>query len=116
VQVEHLPYADVLARYDRPTTVFYLDPPYIGLDLYRYNLPNDQYAVLASQLSQIRGKFLLSINDCPLSRRLFSGFHMRPVRVAYTVHRSVPTVRELLFSNTPFIDPAYPEDRIPPSR
>ena len=28
VQIESLPYDQVLQKYDRPTTVFYLDPPY----------------------------------------------------------------------------------------
>ena len=28
VQIESLPYEQVLEKYDRPTTVFYLDPPY----------------------------------------------------------------------------------------
>ncbi len=30
VVIECLPYADVIRRYDRPGTLFYLDPPYWG--------------------------------------------------------------------------------------
>src|SRR6266849_2576845 len=30
VQIECLSYEDILARYDRPATLFYLDPPYFG--------------------------------------------------------------------------------------
>ena len=29
VQVEHLPWRDLMVRYDRPETLFYLDPPYV---------------------------------------------------------------------------------------
>ena len=37
VQIESLPYEAVLEKYDRPTTVFYLDPPYWERKLYRFN-------------------------------------------------------------------------------
>src|SRR6185503_8173137 len=37
VQIECLPYEQVLEKYDRSTTVFYLDPPYFGPKLYRFN-------------------------------------------------------------------------------
>ena len=37
VQLERLPYEQILERYDRPTTCFYLDPPYAGRTLYRLN-------------------------------------------------------------------------------
>src|SRR5215469_11755325 len=30
VQVENAPYEEVIRRFDRPTTLFYLDPPYHG--------------------------------------------------------------------------------------
>src|SRR5262249_59036237 len=35
VQIECLPYEEILTRFDRPTTFFYLDPPYFGRYLYR---------------------------------------------------------------------------------
>lgn len=99
VQLECGPYEEVLRRYDRPSTFFYLDPPYIGLQLYRHNLNSDDFSTLAERLAAVRGKFLLSINDCELSRTLFSRFTIREVPVAYTASRSVPTVRELLIAN-----------------
>ena len=37
VQIECLPYEKILERYDRPTTLFYLDPPYYDRKLYRFN-------------------------------------------------------------------------------
>jgi DNA adenine methylase len=42
VTIECLPYADVIARYDRPHTFFYIDPPYWGFKAYRFNFePKD---------------------------------------------------------------------------
>ncbi len=99
VQLECGPYEDVLRRYDRPSTFFYLDPPYVGLKLYRYNLPDEEFDRMANTLATLRGRFLLSINDCELSRRMFSQFSIQRVPVAYTAARSVPVVHELLIAN-----------------
>src|SRR6266404_6601672 len=42
VQIESLPYEQILHRYDRPTTLFYLDPPYWERKLYRFNFTEPQ--------------------------------------------------------------------------
>lgn len=99
VQIECLPYSEVLSRFDRPTTFFYLDPPYVGAKLYAFNLEPDDFRRLAIQLTTIRSRFLLSINDHPLAREAFAGFTVREIRVVYTVTRKVPAVRELLVAN-----------------
>lgn len=101
VQLEQLPYEQVLAKYDRPSTLFYLDPPYVGVQLYRHNLADNAYEQLAGRLGKLRGRFILSINDCALSRHVFADFHYRSVSVAYTAHPSVPVVSELLYANFP---------------
>jgi DNA adenine methylase len=99
VQLESWPYERVLERYDRPTSFFYLDPPYVGRQLYHFNFTDEDFAQLATRLTTLRGTFLLSINDCELARDLFGRFHCRQLAVAYTAARAVPTVQELLFSN-----------------
>lgn len=101
VQLENLPYEVVLDRFDNPSTVFYLDPPYVGLSLYRFNLADSDYVRLADRLRKLRGKFLLSINDCGLTRRLFEPFYRRSVSLTYTASRAAPTKSELLISNFP---------------
>lgn len=101
VQLECWPYERIFERYDRPTTLFYCDPPYVGVDLYRINFSDDDFAHLAQRLGALRGKFLLSLNDCELARTVFRDFHCLEVPVVYTAARSVPTVRELVFSNFP---------------
>ena len=106
VQVEHLPYEDVLVRYDRPTTLFYCDPPYQGRRLYAHNFADQDFFTLANRLSRVRGHVLLSINDTPVTRAAFSDFHCRALTVAYTSSRVTPHVTELLYSNRPFLDQA----------
>ena len=75
VVIERLPYADLISRYDRPETLFYIDPPYAGSEnVYGAGLFDEtDFARLAHQLRGIRGKFLLSLNDAPVVRALRGG-------------------------------------------
>jgi DNA adenine methylase len=87
VQIECLPYEKVLARYDRPATAFYLDPPYYGRSLYRYNVSKEEFVKMAERLGKIRGKFVLSLNDVPEVRAIFHGFHFKSIKLAYSAQR-----------------------------
>jgi len=100
VQVECLPYEDILQRYDRPTTLFYLDPPYFGRKLYRFNFSDGDFRVLAQRLQNLRGKFVLSLNDVPEVRSLFSRFRLHEIDLPYTAQRKPGRrYRELLIAN-----------------
>jgi DNA adenine methylase len=88
VQLECRPYEEILQRYDRPTTLFYLDPPYYGLKLYRYNLDPDDFSKMAKYFGKLRGKFVLSLNDVPEVRAIFKQFKLREVELAYTAQRT----------------------------
>lgn len=88
VSIECLPYEEMLRRYDRPETLFYLDPPYYGCeDDYNAAFSRDDFQVLASRLSQIQGRFVLSLNDTPEVRAIFAGFAIEAVDVAYSISR-----------------------------
>jgi len=100
VQIECLPYEKVLRHYDRPETLFYLDPPYFGRKLYRYNFEDADFRKLAERLEGIRGKFVLSLNDVPEVRRLFRRFHIHEVELSYTAQkRAGRRYREVLITN-----------------
>ncbi len=88
VQIESLPYEKILEKYDRPSTLFYLDPPYWGRKLYRFNFSEEDFVALEKKLHELRGKFILSLNDCPEVRRLFSSFHIQTEALAYTAQRN----------------------------
>jgi DNA adenine methylase len=87
VVIERLPWSDFLTRYDRPGTLFYLDPPYYGSesDYGRDLFGRDQFAAMADQLRALKGQFILSLNDHPDVRRIFAGFAIEAVPVRYTV-------------------------------
>lgn len=87
VQIECLPYEDVLHKYDRPTTLFYLDPPYYGLRLYNHNFSGSDFVSLKERLTALKGKFLLSINDHAVIRRLFSGFKIKQTDIFYSLQK-----------------------------
>jgi DNA adenine methylase len=100
VQIESLPYEEILKRFDRPETLFYLDPPYFHRKLYRFNFTDEDFVKLAERLRAIKGKFILSINDEPEVREIFRGFHQREVDLHYTSQQLAgKRYRELLITN-----------------
>ena len=99
-QIECCPYEEVLQRYDRPTTFFYLDPPYYGVKLYQHNLERDEFSILRDRLTRLKCKFLLSLNDIPEVREIFSKFEIEEVSIYYSVQaKGERQHRELLISN-----------------
>ena len=100
VQIEQLPYEQILKRYDRPASLFYLDPPYFGRKLYNFNFAAADFAELAKRLAKLQGKFVLSLNDVPEVRRIFHQFHVREIELAYTAQQAAgKRFRELLITN-----------------
>ncbi|AQS88257.1 site-specific DNA methylase [Neoasaia chiangmaiensis NBRC 101099] len=100
VVVECLPFERVISVYDRPGTLFYLDPPYFGCEKdYGPNVfHRDDFERLSGLLAQIKGRFLLSLNDRPEVRAIFSRFTIEPVTTSYGVGKGSTAARELLIS------------------
>ena len=102
VVIECLPYQEFIVRYDRETTLFYLDPPYWGNEKsYEKGLfARADFERLATLLAKIRGRFLLSLNDTPEVKELFGQFRIETVPIVYTTsNRSVKRTHELIISN-----------------
>lgn len=91
VTIERLPWAEFIARYDRPGTLFYLDPPYYGCekdyvgDDGKPLFSRAEFEAMAALLRTIKGRFLLSINDHPDVREIFAGFDFEEVETTYQV-------------------------------
>src|SRR6266851_3204419 len=79
VQIESLPYERVIEKYDRPATVFYLDPPYWERKLYKFNFQETDFRDMERRLSALHGRFILSLDDRPEVRELFAKFEMQRV-------------------------------------
>lgn len=77
-------YLQVLKEYDSPTTFFFLDPPYEveqkGQETYYKNSIID-YEKMRDSLKQLKGKFLLTINDNKYIRDIFKDFNQKSLVV-----------------------------------
>ncbi|WP_454849729.1 DNA adenine methylase [Rhizobium binxianense] len=87
VVIENLDWPDFIDRYDSPGTLFYLDPPYFGNegDYGKALFGRDDFARMADRLAGLKGSFILSMNDMPEVRRLFSRFSLESVTLTYTL-------------------------------
>lgn len=74
VIIENKDCVKLIGQYDRPDSFFYCDPPYYDADRYYEAVSADgfDHKGLAETLFGIEGKFLLSYNDCPEIRELYS--------------------------------------------
>jgi len=100
VQLENLPYEKVLKHFDRPETLFYLDPPYYQRKLYRFNLEPEDFDEMVKCLASLKGKFVLSLNDVPEVRRIFKQFKFREIDLHYTAQKIAGRrYKEVLITN-----------------
>lgn len=100
VQIECLPYEKILQHFDRPETLFYLDPPYYARQLYRFNLTHEDFVKMAERLEGLHGKFVLSLNDTPEVRELFRRFKVKGIELSYTAQKVAgKRFREVLITN-----------------
>ncbi len=100
VQIESLPFGEFIRRFDRPTTLFFCDPPYWRRKLYNFNFSDEDYRALAEQLQSIQGKFVLTLDDVPQLRELFASSNLAEVEVYYSSQKEPgKRYRELIFTN-----------------
>ena len=94
VQIENAPALDVIARYDTPETLFYLDPPYVhdargDASAYGFEMTNADHEELAGALRDVRGRVVLSGYRTDLYDRLFEGWRRvdAPERLCHSVRK-----------------------------
>lgn len=85
VTIENLDFADVIARYDSPDTLFYCDPPYIGTAGYACRFGPDDHARLRRCLDGVKGRAVVSLNDCAETQTLYNGWIVNNMDVTYSV-------------------------------
>lgn len=76
VVIENKDFEKLIRQYDRPASLFYLDPPYHATEGYYQNIGEDGFTEadhirLRDVLMRIEGKFLLSYNDDAFIRSLY---------------------------------------------
>ncbi|TCS62600.1 DNA adenine methylase [Varunaivibrio sulfuroxidans] len=85
--IECLDFREFIPRYDRKTTLFYLDPPYWDCegDYGKALFKREDFTDLAAILRGLKGRFILSLNDVPEVRELFSWATIKAVETTYSV-------------------------------
>lgn len=74
-------YKKVLKKYDNEKAFIFLDPPYENTDKRSYENFSIDYEEMAEILKNIKGKFLLTLNDSPYIRQVFKDFNISGLRV-----------------------------------
>jgi len=72
-EVENMDFAEVIEKYDSPTTYIYLDPPYWKTENYynNHDFDRNDHERLAKVLHGVKGKFSLSYYDFDLLHEWF---------------------------------------------
>lgn len=101
VVIENLDWLAFIDRYDRPGTLFYLDPPYFGNegDYGKALFERGQFRAMADRLSRLQGRFIMSINDVADIRSTFAPFAFHEAELTYSVGGGKGSAaRELIIS------------------
>lgn len=101
VVIENNDFGKILEIYDRDDTLFYLDPPYYKTEkYYQVEFSKGDHERLRESLEKIKGKFVLSYNDCPEIRKLYEGYSIKEVvRANNLAAKKGSTFKELIIRN-----------------
>ncbi len=101
VGIENVDFEEFILRFDRPSTLFYIDPPYVGREKeYLADYSGQDHERLAHILRDVSGSWILSINDAPEIREMYDRYRIDDVDVAYSVGSTKGRrYTELLISN-----------------
>nr|WP_233093139.1 DNA adenine methylase [Paracoccus sp. IB05] len=104
VVIECLDWSVFIPRYDRPNTLFYVDPPYWGCedDYGKQMFERVDFQRLADQLASMKGQFIRSLNDVPEVRAIFAAFRIDEVKTTCTINQRISSdekAPELLIPN-----------------
>lgn len=91
-------YVSVIKKYDSPNTFFFVDPPYKGSSSKGFGYAEADgkfdYDRLFNTLDNIKGMFLLTINDLPEFRKQYKNYKIKYVSIPNTRDH---TIRKELF-------------------
>ncbi len=77
-----------MQRYDRPHSLFYMDPPYWSTTGYGVDFGLEEYDQMAELMGSMKGKAVVSVNDITEMRAAFKGHHIKRVSIRYSVGAS----------------------------
>jgi DNA adenine methylase len=101
VTIECVPWRECVARYDRPHTLFFADPPYYETEGYGAPFELVEYDALAEAMADAKGRVLLTVNDHPKMRKAFARFNVGSVAIDYQIggNKARKPARELIITS-----------------
>lgn len=100
--VENLDFSKIIDKYDRDYSFFFCDPPYYNTAGYGNTFGKEEHLLLRDKLKNLKGKFLLTINDAPEVREWYKDFNIKEVQVNYSVSKQTEARKkyaELIITN-----------------
>lgn len=100
--VENLSFEKIIDKYDREHSFFFCDPPYFETSGYDNKFGEEEHIILLDKLKNLKGKFLLTINDHPKVREWYKDFNIKEVEVNYSVSKDEKgrgKYKELIITN-----------------
>lgn len=80
VNIEQLDWKRCLDLYDRPDSFFFLDFPYTDCDAGMYSSWTEtDVRILRERLKELRGRWMVTLNDSTAIREIFAGCEIIPV-------------------------------------
>ena len=100
VYVECLTWQDFIKRWDRPYALFFIDPPYWGVEDYYGKAMFDraEYEEMSEALVGLSGRFILTLNDVPEVRRIFAWATIEAVTLNYSTSGKPTVGREVIIT------------------
>ncbi len=107
VTIENKSFEELIPLYDGQESFFYLDPPYVNTESYYKNIGTfgiTEHKKLANTLHNIKGKFLLSYNDCDIIRELYQRFKIINTKeieylLGRNMHKKTKKIKEVFIMN-----------------
>ncbi len=85
-----------------PLSFLFCDPPYLETSGYDNKFGEEEHIILLDKLKNLKGKFLLTINDHEKVRDWYEGFNIKEVEVNYSVSKKAEgrgKYKELIITN-----------------
>lgn len=80
--IEEMPYERCIAHYDKRDTFFFLDPPYLNATPGVYEgWSEEQMTAFADVVEQIKGRWIITVDDSPGTRRIFGKYRLRALKL-----------------------------------
>lgn len=100
VVVDSLGWRAFIERWDRPYALFFIDPPYYGVEGYYGPLfGREEFEEMSGVLKGLQGRFIMTLNDHPEVRRIFGWAEIEAVELTYSCSGKATVGREVIIRN-----------------